>query len=77
MLKLFPEDDEAERAGATGEQKDVAGTQRAVLGGARDRNECRRGSGRADALERDWIITRDMVGFENMRLCSSSSPTTP
>jgi len=68
----FPEEEfEALRARTTGEQKVVAGTQRAVLRGTRDGNECRRGSGRADALQRAWMITRDMVGFENTRLCSS------
>lgn len=53
---------EALRAGTIGEQRAVAGTQRAGLRGARDRSECRRGSGRADALQRAWVMTRDMAG---------------
>lgn len=59
---LEPLEVEAVRAGTIGEQKAVAGAQCAVLRGARDRNECRRGSGRADGLQRAWIMTRDMAG---------------
>lgn len=61
---LSAEEVEALRARTTGEQKVVAGTERAWLRGTTNRNECIRVSGRADALQMAWIITRDMVGFE-------------
>lgn len=74
MSKSFSEEElEALRAGTTDELKVVADTERAVLRGARSLNECIRGSGRADALQRAWMIARDMAGFESGGLCSSNA----